>query len=144
MPMNSTLLSLLGFTAWFLMLTYALAFWRVRVSVSTGKPINSYSPDGADLPGFGRRLTRARDNCFETLPLFVAVALAANALGKLDMLDGLAPWVLLSRIVQSLIHMASTSSLAVVARATMLTIQLVIYSYWVIGLFSELIGGGVA
>lgn len=134
MPMNPTLLSLLGFTAWFLVLTYALAFWRVRVSVSTAKPINSYSPDGADLPGFGQRLTRARDNCFETLPVFVAIAFAASALGKLDMLDSLAPWVLLSRIIQSLVHMISTSSPAIVARATMLTVQLVIYSYWVVGL----------
>lgn len=132
--MNPTLLSLLGFTAWFLMLTFALAFWRVRVSVSTGKSINSYSPDGADLPGFGHRLTRARDNCFETLPVFVAIALAASALGRLHMLDGLAPWVLLSRIIQSLIHITSTASLAIVARAAMLTVQLVIYSYWVVSL----------
>lgn len=132
--MNPTLLSLLGFTAWFLVLTFALAFWRVRVSVSIGKPINSYSPDGADLPGFGHRLTRARDNCFETLSVFVAIALAASAVGNLDMLDGLAPWVLLSRIIQSLIHIVSTVSSAVVARASMLTVQLVIYSYWVVGL----------
>lgn len=132
--MTPTLLSLLGFTAWFLVLTYALAFWRIRVSVSIGKPINSYAPDGADLQGFGRRLTRARDNCFETLPVFVAIALAAGISGKLDMLDGLAPWLLLSRIIQSLIHLISTSSPAVVARATMLTVQLLIYSYWVVGL----------
>lgn len=132
--MNPTLLSLLGFIAWFLVLTYALAFWRVRVSVSVGKPINSYAPDGADLPGFGHRLTRARDNCFETLPVFVAIAFAASASGELDMLDGLAPWLLLSRLIQSLIHLISTSSPAVVARATMLTVQLVIYSYWVVGL----------
>lgn len=132
--MNHTLLSLLGFTSWFLVLTFALAFWRVRVSVSTGKAINTYSPDGADLPGFGHRLTRARDNCFETLPVFVAIVVTASAFGKLDMLDGLAPWVLLSRIAQSLIHMVSTSSPAIVARATMLTVQLVIYSYWVVGL----------
>lgn len=132
--MNPTLLSLLGFTAWFLVLTYALAFWRVRVSVSIGKPINSYSPDGADLPGFGHRLTRARDNCFETLPVFVAIVVAASALGKLDVLNGLAPWILLSRITQSLIHMISTSSPAIVARGAMLTVQLVIYSYCVVGL----------
>lgn len=132
--MNQSLLSLLGFTAWFLVLTFALALWRVRVSVSTGKAINTYSPDGADLPGFGRRLTRARDNCFETLPVFVAIVVAASALGKLDALNGLAPWILLSRITQSLIHMISTSSPAIVARGTMLTVQLVIYSYWVVGL----------
>lgn len=132
--MNPTLLCLLGFTAWFLVLTFALAFWRVRVSVSIGKPINTYAPDGADLPGFGHRLTRARDNCFETLPVFVAIVLTASVLGKLDMLDGLAAWVLLSRIIQSLIHIISTASPAVVARATMLTVQLVIYSYWVVGL----------
>lgn len=130
--MNPALLSLLGFTAWFLVLTFALAFWRVRVSASIGKPINTYSPDGTDLPGFGHRLTRARDNCFETLPVFVAIIFTASALGKLDVLNGLASWVLLSRITQSLIHMISTSSPAVVARATMFTVQLVIYSYWVV------------
>lgn len=88
--MNATAFSLIGFAGWLVLLTFAVALFRVQVTISTSKAINSYAPDGSDLPGLGHRLTRARDNCFETLPVFVAIALAAEFLGKTDELDALA------------------------------------------------------
>ncbi len=131
MAMNATAASLTGFACWFLLLTFAVAFFRVYVTATTGKAINSYSPDGSDLHGFGHRLTRARDNCFETFPLFVAIIAVAELLGKVQILDSLAPWVLASRIGQSLTHMISTKPPAIVVRALLLTVQLGVYVYWI-------------
>jgi len=128
--MAPTATALAGFTIWFVLLTFALAFFRVYVTASTGKALNSFAPDGSDTPGFGRRLTRARDNCFETLPAFAALALVAYMSGRLAVTDGLAPLVLYTRIVQSVTHIISISIPAVLLRATMLTIQLVIYLWW--------------
>ncbi len=82
------------------------------------------------LSGLGQRLTRARDNCFETLPAFVAIALAAELLGQINLLQPLAPWVLASLIAQSVTHVISTAFLAIVIRASFLSVQLAIYVYW--------------
>lgn len=134
--MEPTAFALTGFVTWFVLLTVVLALFRVYYTASTGKPLNSFAPDGSDTPGLGRRLTRARDNCFETLPAFVALALVAQMSGRFDVTDGLAPWVLYSRIVQSVTHIVSVSIPAVLLRATMLVVQLVIYLYWAIQFLS--------
>lgn len=132
--MGPTATALVGFTAWFVLLTFALALFRVYYSATTGKALNSFEPDGTDTPGLGRRLTRARDNCFETLPAFAAIVLGASLAGKVLLLDGLAMWVLYARIVQSVTHIASVSVPAVLVRATMLVVQLLIYTYWILQL----------
>jgi uncharacterized MAPEG superfamily protein len=132
--MGPTATALVGFTAWFVALTFALALFRIYYSATTGKALNSFEPDGTDTPGLGRRLTRARDNCFETLPAFAAIVLAASLVGKVAVLDGLAMWVLYARIVQSVTHIISTSVAFVLVRATMLVVQLVIYTSWIVQL----------
>jgi uncharacterized MAPEG superfamily protein len=132
--MNATALSLIGFAAWFLALTFALAALRVQVTLSTGK--TGFAPDGSDLPGLGRRLTRARDNCFETLPVFVAIVAAAGLLGQISVLDVLAPWVLASRVAQSLTHIVSVASAAIAVRALCLAVQLAIYIIWIAALLA--------
>ncbi len=127
--MAPTATALTGFATWLILLTFALAFFRVYVGTTTGKALNSFLPDGSDMPGLGRRLTRARDNCFETLPVFAALAIAAQLSGRLDVTNGLAPWVLYTRVVQSVTHIISTSVPAVLLPATMLVAQLLIYLY---------------
>jgi uncharacterized MAPEG superfamily protein len=99
-----------------------------------GKAANSFTPSGSDLAPFGQRLTRARDNCFETLPLFAALALGAQLSGRLDVTDPLALWVLTLRLGQSLTHIASTSVPAVQLRATLFFGQMGIYAWWAIQL----------
>jgi uncharacterized MAPEG superfamily protein len=132
--MGPTATALAGFAAWFLLLTVALALYRGYVTASTGKGINTFAPDGSDTPGVGRRLTRARDNCFETLPVFAAIALAAQISGRLDVTDGLAMWALYARIGQSVTHIVSIAPPAILVRATLFTVQAVIYLYWAIRL----------
>ena len=90
--------------------------------------------DGSDVSAFGRRLTRARDNCYETLPLFAALALGASISGRLSVTDPLAMWVLWARIGQSVTHIASTSVPAVQVRFAFFAAQLLIYTWWAIQL----------
>jgi uncharacterized MAPEG superfamily protein len=132
--MSATATALAGFAAWLVLLTFVLAFYRLYYGATTGKAVNSFAPDGSDTPGLGRRMTRARDNCFETLPVFAALAIAAQISGRLDVTDGLAMWALYARFGQSITHIISTSLPAVLLRASLFVVQLVIYSYWAIRL----------
>jgi len=132
--MGATTTALLGFAGWFVLLSLVLGLYRVGLVFSGKRVANTFVPDGSDMPGFGQRLTRARDNCFETLPAFVAIAFVASALGRLEVTDPLAPWVLYARIAQSLTHILSTSVAAVIVRATLFFAQVLIYAWWTIRL----------
>ena len=127
--MNDTIQALLLFSAWFVLLSLGMAVYRTAL-VQGGRPANSFAPNGSDLPGFGQRLTRARDNCFETLALFAAIALGASVLGRFDVTDGLALWLLGARVGQSVVHLVSTSVPAVLLRAGLFFAQMFIYAWW--------------
>jgi uncharacterized MAPEG superfamily protein len=132
--MGSTATGLIGFAGWFALLSIALGVYRVGLVLRGGKAANSFATSGADLAPFGQRLTRARDNCFETLPLFAALALGAQLAGRLDVTDSLAMWVLTLRLGQSVTHIVSTSVPAVQLRATLFFGQMLIYAWWAIQL----------
>jgi len=132
--MGATLTALTGFAAWFVLLSLALGIYRSALVLSGKKAANSFTTNGSDLPGVGQRLTRARDNCFETLPAFAALALAASASGHLAVTDPLAMWVLYARLGQSLTHIASTSVPAVLLRANLFFFQMLVYGWWAIRL----------
>jgi uncharacterized MAPEG superfamily protein len=132
--MGTTLTALLGFAAWYVLLSLILGLFRVGLVFGGQKAANSFAVNGADLPGFGQRLTRARDNCYETLPVFAALALVATASGRTAVTDPLAMWVLYARLGQSLTHVASTSVPAVLLRANLFFAQVLIYGWWVIRL----------
>jgi len=134
--MGATATALVGFAGWFVLLSIAMAVYRVTLVLSGQKAPNSFAPNGADLAPLGQRLTRARDNCFETLPLFAALALGASIGGRLDVTDPLAMVVLYLRIGQSLVHLASTSVPAVQLRATLFFAQMGIYAWWAVHLLS--------
>jgi len=72
--MGSTAVALAGFAGWYLLLTVALGMYRSALIFGGQKAANSFAPDGSDVSPFGRRLNRARDNCYENLPLFAALA----------------------------------------------------------------------
>jgi uncharacterized MAPEG superfamily protein len=128
--MGPTLTALAGFAAWYVALSIVMGLYRVGFGLSSQKPLNSFAVNGSDLPPLGHRITRARDNCYETLPIFIALALVASASSRLAVTDGLAMWVLYARIGQSLTHMVSTSVPAVLVRANLFFAQILIYAYW--------------
>jgi len=132
--MGPTATALLGFAAWYLLLTFALGVFRSGLVLSGKKAANDFATDGSDVGAFGRRLNRARDNCFETLPLFCAIVLAASLVGKISVIDPLAMYLLYARVGQSVTHVASTSLMAINVRFALFLVQLVIYAIWVVRL----------
>jgi uncharacterized MAPEG superfamily protein len=134
--MSPTATALAGFAAWQLLLTVALASFRSALVFGGQKAANGFATDGSDVPGFGRRLTRARDNCYENLPMFAALALAASLAGRTTVTDPLALWLLLARIGQSITHIVSTSVLAVQVRFAFYLAQIAILGWWAIRLLA--------
>ena len=94
-------------------------------------PANGFSPDNANLSPFMQRLARAHANCIEGLPIFGGLMLVAMVTGRTAVTDPLALVLLGARIVQSCIHLASLSPMAVTLRFTAFSVQLAIALYWV-------------
>jgi uncharacterized MAPEG superfamily protein len=131
--MSSTAFALAGYAGWMVVLTLALGAYRTSLVLGGKKAANAFRTDGSDVPGFGQRLTRARDNCYENLPMFAALALAANLAGKTaGVTDPLAPWLLAARIGQSVTHVVSTSIPTVQIRFAFYLAQIGILLWWTI------------
>ena len=132
--MAVTLQALLGFIAWTLCLLVLMEGIRSWLVLQGAVPANRFDPENSNLSPFMQRLARAHANCLEGLPLFGGLMLVAVVAGRATVTDPLA-WVLLgARIVQSLIHLVSTSPAAVTARFTAFAVQVAIAVWWVLGL----------
>ena len=134
--MSPTLQALLAFIAWTLFLLVLMEGIRSWLVMTGAVPANGFNPENSNLSPFMQRLARAHANCLEGLPIFGGVLLVAEVAGRSTVTDPLA-WVLLgARVVQSLIHLASTSPTAVKARFTAFAVQMGLAIYWVWGLAS--------
>ncbi len=128
---NPTLVALAGFAGWTALLTFGLVNLRLFNIFSGAKiPINRFSPSGEDLPGLGLRLTRAHQNCLETLPIFAALVIVAGLSNQLSIMEGTAIYILFSRVAQSITHIISTSVPMVLLRATLFTVQVLLMLYY--------------
>jgi uncharacterized MAPEG superfamily protein len=132
--MSNTLLALLGFLSWTLALLVLMEVIRSKLVLTGAVPANGFSPDNAGLSPFMQRLARAHANCLEGLPLFGGFMLLAVLAGKSQVTDPLAYVLLTARITQSIIHLGSTSPVAVTARFTAFAVQIAIAIYWAIKL----------
>ncbi len=133
--MSNTLLALLGFLSWTLLLLVLMEVIRSKLVLAREVPANGFNPDNAGLSPFMQRLARAHANCLEGLPLFGGFMLLAVVAGKPDVTDPLALVLLAARVVQSVIHLVSTSASAVTARFTAFAVQMGIAIYWAVQLF---------
>ena len=132
--MTPSAAALLGFVAWTILLVVLLAAFRISL-VSAGKTSAAgFSPNGEDVEGFGRRLTRAHANCYENLPLVGAVLLYAIATDQTAITDGLAMAFLSARLLQSLTHLISTVRPAVTIRFAFYVVQILILAFWILKL----------
>ena len=132
--MTPTLLALLGFLSWTLVLLILMEALRGWLVVSGRVPANGFSPDNAGLSPFMQRLARAHANCLEGLALFGGFMVLAVIAGRSQITDPLAFVLLGARIAQSLVHLASTSALAVTLRFAAFTGQMAIVAYWAMAL----------
>jgi len=128
--MSTTATALIGFAAWQLVLTVALAVYRTVLVQTSRKAANDFAPDGSDVSEVGQRLTRARDNCYENLPVFAAIVAGASLAGKTALLDPLALYVLYARLGQSLTHLVSSSVPVLFVRFGFYLVQVGIMLWW--------------
>jgi uncharacterized MAPEG superfamily protein len=99
-------------------------------------PANGFAPDNAGLSPFLQRLARAQANCVENLPAVGGLLLFALATGRTGVTDPLAPVLLGARVLQSLVHLGSTSGAAVTLRFCAFAVQLGIALYWAFALLA--------
>lgn len=129
--MPPSLLALLGFIGWTLALLVLMEGIRTRLVMTGAVAANGFDPGNSNLSPFMQRLARAHANCLEGLPIFGGLLLLAVVAGKAAVTDPLAFVLLGARIVQSLIHLASTAPAAVQARFMAFAVQVGIAMYWV-------------
>lgn len=129
--------ALLGFTGWTLLLV-ALVFGYRGFRLLTGTPINSWSrgAKSVDDPVFMKRVEDAHANALENLPIFAVLVLSAAAMGELEAINALAPYVLYARVGQSLVHLSGTNQLQVLIRATFWSVQLGLFFLMLVKLFA--------
>jgi uncharacterized MAPEG superfamily protein len=122
--MHVSLLALLGFALWLLVLGAAVVSWRTLEVIRGKKRANEF-PSGIQHGSDPYwRLNRAQANTAENLPMVAAVILVGYVAGAADDWFGTLALVLLfARVGQSTIHVLSGSSPAVIVRATFLSIQ---------------------
>lgn len=72
----------------------------------------------------------------ENLPAVGGLLLFALATGRTSITDPLAPVLLGARVLQSLVHLASTSGAAVTLRFCVFAVQLGIALYWAFALLA--------
>jgi len=132
--MSASSLSLVGYAAWTLLLGASIVFFRTGIVLAQKRAANDFLPSGEDVSPFSNRLCRAHANCYENLPVFAALILLALVTGNEAITDPLARWVLVARVAQSVVHLISTSEMAVTLRATLLLVQLGIEAYWIVQL----------
>lgn len=131
--MSASAVALFGLVGWTVLLTLLLIGVRVKPIVG-GQIV--FDQQGNDLPGLAQRVTRAQANSLEWLTISAALILYGIATDQSAVTDGLALMVLGSRLIQSIVHIISVSFPAVLLRATMFSVQMVIWVIWSIGFAS--------
>jgi uncharacterized MAPEG superfamily protein len=120
------------FAAWSIVLVGLVGSWRAFQVLTRQKRANEFpsgSQHGSDVYW---RINRAQINAAENLPIFAVVVIAshlANVGG--EWLDTACIIVIVARVAQSLIHISSSTSVAVNLRFTAFLTQLVAMG-WII------------
>jgi uncharacterized MAPEG superfamily protein len=128
--MSASESTILWLVVWWAVLLVQLPVVRLIASKKTGSTV--FDPNGSDLEGYGRRLTRAHANCYENIPLFIGVLLFATVTGNSAITDATACWLLYARIAQSLTHLASTSMTFGMIRFGFYLVQVGLIVCWVV------------
>jgi uncharacterized MAPEG superfamily protein len=128
--MSPTALALTSFIAWSLFLLVLMESMRSWLVLTRKVQSNGFVPDNANLSPFMQRLARAHANCIEGLPVFGGLLVVALLTNRTAVTDGLAYAFLAARILQSSVHLASLSVMAVNVRFSAFAVQMGLGAYW--------------
>ncbi len=134
---NASASVLAALIAWTLFLLVLMEALRVGFLVTKTVAANEFRPDNSNLPPFMQRLARAHANCIESFPIIGGLLVVALLTNRTGVTDALAPWLLLARLLQSSIHLVSTSVLAANLRFLAFVVQMAIALYWLWGLLAR-------
>jgi hypothetical protein len=134
---NTSAFVLTALIAWTMFLLVLMEGLRVRFLVSKTVAANELIPDNSNLPPFMQRLARAHANCIESFPIIGGLLVVALITDRADVTDALAVWLLLARLLQSSIHLVSTSVLAANLRFLAFAVQIAIAIYWLLALVAQ-------
>lgn len=124
----SGMTALLLFAAWTLAMMFASRGYRLSQFSTMKKPVNAF-PRGIanEDPAFFVRAEHAHLNCLENLPVFAAIVIAAYGMGQSAVVDGVALYVILARVAQSVTHLIGTSVPLVWVRAGFFFVQIILF-----------------
>jgi uncharacterized MAPEG superfamily protein len=125
----NALTALVLFAALTLLVMFLAVNYRV-LKILTGTPADSWTrgaQKNAD-PAWVTRLCHAHANCLESLPIFAVLVLVATVIGKSQIAEPLAAYVLYARVAQVITHAIGVNHWLVLLRATFFTIQVVLFA----------------
>ena len=125
--MTTSLLCVLIYALWTLCpVIFGVGAYRVFTVLTGGRPANGFTAGVEhDGPDWYHRANRAHLNCVENLPVFACVILVGMGLNvESDWWNTLAITTVVTRVLQSSVHIVSTSPIAVQIRFTFFSIQL--------------------
>lgn len=128
--LSNTSTAFLGYLALMIVILLILAGLRTGMTLNGKKRANDFAPTGEDAGEFSRRLVRAHANIYEFFPIYGGVLLYALATGQTAVTNGLAMIFLGARVLQSIVHIWSTSIIAVQVRFFFFLVQFFIAAYW--------------
>ena len=129
--MSNTEIALLGYVSWFLVLLLTIEVCRTYVVIKTGRAANAFIPDGSDVSPFMNRLSRAHANCYESFPFIGGILLYAIASSTSEVTNSLALWLIGARLVQSVVHLFSSSPTFAQIRFLFFIVQIIVSVDWV-------------
>jgi uncharacterized MAPEG superfamily protein len=121
---------LVGLAAWTLFLVILMETLRARLIMMKAIAANEFKPDNSNLSPFMQRLARAHANCVESVPIFGMLLITALLTNRAGVTNPLAPWLFAARLVQSCVHLASSSVPASWVRFIAFAVQIAIAVYW--------------
>jgi len=122
---------LLGFASWtFLLMTATVGVYRWTRILTGRASVSGFPSDQVEGADWYRRSMRAHANCVENLPVFGAIVLALYVAGMGGrVVNVLSVFVLVSRVLQSLVHVSHVQTDGFVAvRFSLLCVQLVSFA----------------
>lgn len=119
----------MGFAAWTLLLVVVgIGVPRISAVLRREARPNAFNPAVPHGSERYQRCMRAHLNCVENLPIFATLVLLGTLLGLTDdLFQMMAMVVLPARVLQSAVHIASGRNLAVLARFSLFSVQLLCF-----------------
>lgn len=134
--MNNTIITLIAYIGWIILLLFVLAAYRTTYAKNSSKSLK-FKADGSDTAPLGERITRAQANCVESFSFIGGILLLAVATDSTAITNSLAIYVLLARLIQSIVHIISTSNLFIQIRFVFFLVQVGICIYWLYMLLAK-------